>query len=93
MGKIRMPTPEEDAAITAAAESDPDNPPLTDADLARMRRGSPSVWANVRAAELLRDAIADLERGFGGDARAEKGMAKLRHALAELESDPAHAAE
>ncbi len=30
-------TPEEDAAITAAAESDPDNPPLTDEDFARMR--------------------------------------------------------
>ena len=30
-------TPEEDAAITAGALSDPDNPPLTDADFARMR--------------------------------------------------------
>ena len=30
-------TPEEDAVITAAAEADPDNPPLTDADFARMR--------------------------------------------------------
>jgi len=35
--KIRMPTDEEDAAITAAALSDPDCPPLTDAQLARMR--------------------------------------------------------
>ena len=31
------PTPEEDAAITAAALSDPDNPPMTDEELARMR--------------------------------------------------------
>ena len=31
------PTPEEDAEITAAALSDPDNPPLTDEELARMR--------------------------------------------------------
>jgi len=31
------PTDEEDAAIHAAALSDPDNPPLTDADFARMR--------------------------------------------------------
>ena len=31
------PTPEEDAEITAAALSDPDNPPLTDEDWARMR--------------------------------------------------------
>ncbi|CAN5281832.1 hypothetical protein BH10PSE9_BH10PSE9_26190 [soil metagenome] len=30
-------TPEEDAAITADALSDPDNPPLSDALLARMR--------------------------------------------------------
>ena len=34
---ILLPTPEEDAAITAAALSDPDNPPLTDEELARMR--------------------------------------------------------
>lgn len=40
-----FPTPEEDAAITAAALSDPDNPPLTDAELAQFRpmrgRGRP----------------------------------------------------
>lgn len=37
-------TPEEDAALTAAAEADPDNPPLTPEDFARMqpvrRRGA-----------------------------------------------------
>jgi uncharacterized protein (DUF4415 family) len=33
---IVPPTPEEDAAITAAAESDPDAQPLTDAQLAAM---------------------------------------------------------
>lgn len=93
MGKIVMPTLEEDAAITAAAETDPDNPPLTDEELARMRRGSPAAWANLRAAALLRDAIADLERGVGDDHRAEAGIVKLRAALAELEYDPAHAAE
>jgi hypothetical protein len=32
-----IPTPDEDAAITAAALSDPDNPPLTDAELAQFR--------------------------------------------------------
>jgi uncharacterized protein (DUF4415 family) len=42
-------TPEEDAAITAAAESDPDNPPLTDADFARMRPA-----ADVLPQSLLR---------------------------------------
>lgn len=32
-----MPTPEEDAEITAAALTDPDNPPLSDAELAKFR--------------------------------------------------------
>jgi len=35
--QIHMPTDEESAAIHAAALSDPDNPPLTEADFARMR--------------------------------------------------------
>lgn len=38
---ILLPSPEEDAVITAAALSDPDNPPLTDDELARMQ----PVWA------------------------------------------------
>lgn len=33
---IRMPTPEEDAAIVAAAKADPDAQPLTDAQLQAM---------------------------------------------------------
>lgn len=33
-----LPTPEEDAQITAAALADPDNPPLTDAELGKFRR-------------------------------------------------------
>ncbi|CAN7520749.1 BrnA antitoxin family protein [Pseudoduganella sp. LjRoot289] len=37
--KIIMPTDEEDAAITAAALSDPDAQPLTDEELAQFRRG------------------------------------------------------
>ncbi|MBY0430982.1 MAG: helix-turn-helix domain-containing protein [Rhodospirillales bacterium] len=36
-------TEEEDAALTAAAESDPDNPPLTEEQMAKMRRISPDV--------------------------------------------------
>ena len=40
-----LPTPEEDAAITAGALNDPDNPPLTDEFFAHMRplavRGRP----------------------------------------------------
>jgi len=47
--QLWMPTDEEDAAITAAALSDPDNPPLTDEELARMRPArevfSPEVFA------------------------------------------------
>lgn len=35
--RVVMPTEEEDAAITAAAEGDPDHPPLTEEQLARMR--------------------------------------------------------
>lgn len=41
--KIRLNTPEEDAQITAAALTDPDNLPLTDAELAQFKpaRGRP----------------------------------------------------
>jgi uncharacterized protein (DUF4415 family) len=42
---LRLPTPEEDAAITAAARSDPDAPPLTDKEWQaikpKLRRGRP----------------------------------------------------
>ena len=38
---VLLPTPEEDAEITAAALSDPDNPPLTEEEFAQMR----PVWA------------------------------------------------
>ena len=34
-----LPTPEEDAQITAAAMTDPDNLPLTDAELKQFKRG------------------------------------------------------
>ena len=33
-----LPSPEEDAAITAGAQSDPDNRPQTDAEIAAMKR-------------------------------------------------------
>lgn len=44
--EIHMPTPEEDAALTAAALTDQDNPPLTNAELSivgKRRRGRPTV--------------------------------------------------
>ena len=37
--KILLNTPEEDAQITAAALTDPDNLPLTDAELSQFKRG------------------------------------------------------
>ena len=44
--RYALPTPEEDAKLHAAALADPDNPPLTDAELSRMRpakkRGRPT---------------------------------------------------
>lgn len=41
--KVIMPSAEEDAAITAAANADPDNPPLDDAFTKAARRGRPSL--------------------------------------------------
>lgn len=35
--KIRLPSKAEDAAITSAAKSDIDNPPMTDAQLKQLR--------------------------------------------------------
>jgi uncharacterized protein (DUF4415 family) len=50
--EIYMPTDEEDAAITAAAMTDPDNPPATDAMLAKMKparpRGRPALAEDER---------------------------------------------
>jgi uncharacterized protein (DUF4415 family) len=63
-------TPEEDAAITAAAEADPDNPPLTDEDFARMRpRGRPrgavaKVSVTVRLDEDVVSALKEAGRGW-----------------------------
>lgn len=37
--KILLNTPEEDAQITAGALTDPDNLPLTDAELSQFKRG------------------------------------------------------
>jgi len=49
--KIRIPTDAQDAAIRAAALSDPDCPPMTEAQLARLRPArevlSPAQYANL----------------------------------------------
>lgn len=41
--KVIMPSAEEDAAITAAAKADPDNPPLDDMFGQTARRGRPAL--------------------------------------------------
>ena len=52
--KILLNTPQEDAAITAAALSDPDAQPLTDAQLKAMRpMGRPRI-ANPKAPLTMR---------------------------------------
>lgn len=52
--KIIMPTTEEDAAITAAALSDPDAQPMTDAQLKAMRKmGRPRI-SNPKAPLTMR---------------------------------------
>lgn len=52
--QIKMPTPAEDAAITAAALQDPDAQPLTDADVLDAFRASGLRW-QTRMNEALRD--------------------------------------
>ena len=74
-------TPEEDAAITAAAEADPDNPPLTDEDFARMvpSRGRPRL-ANPKVPVTLRVDADVLERfkatGKGWQSRMNEALRK-----------------
>ncbi len=69
--KLIPPTPEEDVALSAAAESDPDNPPLTDQQLAKLRpmRGRPRI-AHPKVALTMRvdadvmDALKDSGPGW-----------------------------
>lgn len=49
---------EEDAALTRAAEADPDNPPLTDAD-----------WGDMRPAEEIMPDVVRRARGQRGPGR------------------------
>ena len=66
--RVLLPTPEEDAAITAAAESDPDNPIWTDEDFARAR----PIWD-------FPDLVADLQRhGYLGRPPLPEGARKRR---------------
>ena len=60
---VELPTPEEDAAITAAAMSDPDSMPLTDEEWEQarpfMRRGRPlaAVTKERITIRLSRDVV------------------------------------
>ena len=66
--KLTLPTAEEDAAITAAALSDPDNLPLTDKQLARMQplRGRPRLARPEVALTMRVDAeVMEALKGSG----------------------------
>jgi uncharacterized protein (DUF4415 family) len=61
---IYMPSAEEDAILTAAALTDPDNPPLTDKQLSQMRPAS-----DVLSPELFAGMVA---MSKGGRPKAEQ---------------------
>ena len=69
--KLIPPTSQEDAAITAAALSDPDNPPLTDQQLGQLRpmRGRPrlvrpKVALTMRVDAEVMDALKSSGAGW-----------------------------
>ena len=83
---------EEDAAITAAAESDRDNPPLTDEQLARMRPVA-SVRRTREALGLSQEDFARRYRFTLGRLRdLEQGRTRpdsaIRAYLRLIEADP-----
>ncbi|TFF17948.1 hypothetical protein E3C22_22710 [Jiella endophytica] len=68
------PTPEEDAAITAAALSDPDNPPLTDEELEQMRPARDVMprelfekLTGTKAVFVADEVVAHFKEKFGPD--------------------------
>ena len=68
------PTPEEDAAITAAALSDPDNPPLTDEQMDRMRPARDVMprelfekLTDTRAVFVPEKTVATFRKALGAD--------------------------
>ena len=69
--KLTPPTRNEDAAITAAALSDPDNPPLTEQQLAglrpmrgRPRLARPKVALTMRVDAEVMDALKNSGPGW-----------------------------
>lgn len=82
---IEMPTPEEDAAITAAAMADPDARPFTDEEweavkpfvrVGRPRKDAPKVFTGIR---LDADVLAAFKTGGKGwQTRSGSGWRRIR---------------
>ncbi|CAG9184046.1 BrnA antitoxin family protein [Cupriavidus pampae] len=79
--KFHIPTDAEDAALTRAAESDPDSPPLTDAQLKSMRPARdvlPELLGRERADALMkrrgRPALPESERKVPLTMRADRDV-------------------
>jgi len=75
-------TDEEDAAITAAALSDPDNPPLTDEELAQMRPARevlpPALYAELtdKSKPVTFVHVTDAEHAARVEAIRKRGRPK-----------------
>ena len=82
--KLIPPTAEEDAVITAAAMSDPDNPPLTDQQLAQLRpmRGRPRLVRPKVALTMRVDAEVMEALKSSGPGWQTRVNSLLRDALA-----------
>ena len=80
---IESTTPEEDARISAAAASDPDNPPWTDADFARARPGRPPLPLQQRKKRVTLSLDPDILAALKKDGRGwqTRANAALRKAL------------
>ena len=88
------PTPEEDAAITAAALSDPDNPPLTDEQMDRMRPARDMMprelfekLTDTKAVFVPEKTVATFKKAFGAD--WEEAMREVLREAAERRDEAA----
>lgn len=76
-------TPQQDAALRAAAEADPDNPPVTDETVARARMGRPPLAPEARKQQITMRLDADLVAALkaGGRGWQSRANAALRKAV------------
>lgn len=76
--KVYLPTPEEDAAITEAAMSDPDAMPLTDEEFAKLKRvGRPRAATTKEriTIRLSRDVVDSFRAtGNGWQTRMDEAL-------------------